>query len=178
MSENKGMPDGASAILAFGDDQLKALGEMTILFASLEDAITKYAKALLAAFPQLVEIHKGAPAQGRPVDDLMFDGKQKLLKKLVRKLAQEHDVDATPLINALGESKKASQDRNHAIHGWLDWDCECGNVVFRNKKGQGLPADISEIRRLKTDLLRAFEKIVVCYDEFSKCISHTEIEPG
>jgi hypothetical protein len=43
------MPNGAFAILAFKDDQLKVLGEMTILFASLEDAITKYAKTLLTA---------------------------------------------------------------------------------------------------------------------------------
>jgi hypothetical protein len=165
MSENEEMPNGAAAILSFGNDQLKALGEMTILFGSLDEAIAKTAQGLLNRFPQLLSLHNG-----QPLAELRFDDKQDLMKKLVRELAQIYVLDCTHLIDALGAAKNASKDRNRVIHGWLTWDTHGDHPVFRDKKGQDVPADLAEILRIKADVWHALENFVMRFEEFVRAV--------
>jgi hypothetical protein len=119
------MPDRLSVLLQFGrDEELKALGKMTILFASLDEAIAHFIEGLLAS-PALSALHNG-----KPIAELRFEDKQDLAKRLGNALASEHGVDAEAFIAALGEAKKASRLRNKVIHGWLTWDRDGKEAVF------------------------------------------------
>jgi hypothetical protein len=75
----------------------------------------------------------------------------------------------------LENANKLPKDRNAAIHGCLDWDLECDKIVFCHKKG-ALPANLSEIQRITTDILRVFEEVVMHYEAFIKSIPQKPAE--
>ena len=151
------------ATLAFGSaEHLKALGRMTILFASLDETIATFADAILQDNPTFSN-----PYTGKPIPELRFDDKQELLKKLVRELAAKYTQDANPVIGALGKAKEASKERNRVIHGWLTWDYKGNRAVFQDKKGDHLPANLSELQRINAAIGNSLGMLIKFFSDLA-----------
>jgi hypothetical protein len=129
-------------LLIGSDEQLRALGLLTLDFGAADEALAYYISSL-SDF--LVEDSANSAAQ---LQEVGFCEKVQHLKKTIQALSDRYLGDGSGLFEQLDAVRGMASHRNDIVHGWVQWDAESQQPAFRNKKKPLRGATAGDISRL------------------------------
>jgi hypothetical protein len=139
-----------------GDDKLKEIGRLTLVFARLEEAIALDCEILLLR-PELRGFHSE-----KGILEKHLTEKLDLDKRLVIAVGCLHSVETQEIEKILTQVRELGERRNAVIHGQLSSNAD-GQIVFRNR-GKQIAAESATLGMLTRDLL---EMRVSCAEAFA-----------
>ena len=147
--------------IRFGsDDDLKEIGRLTMQFADLEESLALYCEALLNR-PELGGFHSP-----KPVGEKRYSEKLDLLRTLVVAVGVLYSIDADAIVGTVGQARQTGERRNNVIHGFLMTKSD-EVVVFRNK-GNELPADLTSLKAVNSEILKLTLALAEHFESFFK----------
>jgi hypothetical protein len=128
-----------------GDDELRDVGRLTLMFARVEETIALYCEVLLLR-PELRGFHSAKPTVEKTLTE-----KLDLYRRLIIATGCLHSVGTDEIEQTVARMREVGERRNTVIHGHLYSD-DNGQVVFRNR-GKEIRADSATLRPLTSDLM-------------------------
>ena len=158
-------PEVLGQLLFGSDEDLRAVGRLTILFSLADDTVTGRCAFLVGALKSTAGTDQRELR--RRVAGVPFPRRLRLIKRNVQVVSTRFGVASDHLVKLIERGFDLATHRHDIVHGGLIWNEETDQVVFANLvKNRQRVADAEAIDNLADEIVNWSLKFGNAFDSF------------